>query len=100
MNSAHRERNRVSGILLIVSAESRKRRKIEILFLFYHVLQLQTMFRISPSRKDIAAATAAITATNPVTIWTTQHQFRFHPAHIQRTSRPKSTKIRRVTERS
>ena len=41
------------------------------------------MFRISPSRKDIAAATAAtaaITATNPVTIWTTQHQFRFPPA--------------------
>ena len=42
------------------------------------------MFRISPSRKDItattaAAATAAITA-NPVTIWTTQHQFRFPPA--------------------
>ena len=45
------------------------------------------MFRISPSRKDIAAATAATAATtaaattaNPVTIWTTQHQFRFPPA--------------------
>jgi hypothetical protein len=34
------------------------------------------MFRISPSRKDTAAATA----TDPVTIWTTQRQFRFPPA--------------------
>jgi hypothetical protein len=41
------------------------------------------MFRISPSRKDITTATATTettTATNPVTIWTTQRQFRFPPA--------------------
>jgi hypothetical protein len=38
------------------------------------------MFRISPSRKDVTAITATITTTNPVTIWTTQHQFRFPPA--------------------
>jgi len=37
---------------------------------------IHTMFRISPSRKDTAAATA----TDPVTIWTTQRQFRFPPA--------------------
>jgi hypothetical protein len=42
------------------------------------------MFRISPSRKDTATATtttatATATATDPVTIWTTQRQFRFPP---------------------
>jgi hypothetical protein len=59
-------------------------RKIEILFLFHH--QLQTMFRISPSRKDItapAAATAdlatAVTVPDPLLLWTSQYNFTFPP---------------------
>lgn len=40
------------------------------------------MFRISPSRKDTAAAAAASSAAtaDPVTIWTTQYNFQFPPA--------------------
>jgi hypothetical protein len=39
------------------------------------------MFRISPSFKDhVASAAATATATDPVTIWTSQYNFRFPPA--------------------
>ena len=47
------------------------------------MLQLQTMFQISPSRKDATTTTAAAAAAafvNPVTIWTSQYNFRFPPA--------------------